>query len=192
MSRLKNYFDIKDENLKWNNKESKLLLKTAVFDVTQQTNVAYSGLQGDYIVLNARDWVIVIPELNDKFLMVKQWRHGAKQLSIEFPGGVIDNGEAPEQAARRELKEETTCTANNLIKLGSINPNPALFSNHVHFFLATDLKFTGTQQLDNDEFINYLEIDKNEVLDLVGTEPFCHALMGTALAFYTKYKKIPI
>lgn len=192
---MSNYFTDDDEKLKWASGEKKLLLKTAVFDVTSSTNTYKNGeqtVQGDYIVLDAPDWVIVIPEIEDKaagqkeFFMVKQWRHGSKCLSVEFPGGVIDKGEAPEEAARRELLEETGCRAGKLVKLGLVNPNPALFSNHVHFFLAQDLECTNTQDLDNDEFVNVIRVPVNQIIDDMGTEQFPHALMSSAMMFYLK------
>ena len=192
---MSNYFTDDDEKLKWNSGEKKLLLKTAVFDVTSSTNT-FTGcekpVQGDYIVLDAPDWVIVIPEIEDKasgqkeFFMVKQWRHGSKCLSVEFPGGVIDKGETPEEAARRELLEETGCHAGKLTKLGQVNPNPALFSNQVHFFLAQDLECTNTQNLDNDEFVNVIRVPVNQIIDDMGTEHFPHALMSSAMMFYLK------
>lgn len=185
------YFTEADEGLKWETKSTKTILSTVVFDVTEQRNRASDGTEGNYVVMNAPDWVIVIPkhhtEQGDTFLMVKQWRHGEKALSVEFPGGVIDAGESPEEAARRELEEETGYKTGKLIKLGSSNPNPALFSNHVHFFLAEDLTPTGIQHLDADEFINYMELPINQVIQGIGTPDFPHALMGTALALYFKY-----
>ena len=193
---MSNYFTDDDEKLKWASGEKKLLLKTAVFDVTSSTNTYKNGeqaVQGDYIVLDAPDWVIVIPEIEDKatgkkeFFMVKQWRHGSKCLSVEFPGGVIDRGEAPEEAARRELLEETGCRAGKLTKLGQVNPNPALFSNHVHFFLAQDLECTNTQNLDNDEFVNVIKVPVADIKKDMGTEQFPHALMSTAMMFYLNY-----
>ena len=169
--------------------EEKTLLKTIVFDVNVHTNEAAGGVKGDYYVMHAPDWVIVIAKKNDKFLMVKQWRHGEKALSVEFPGGVIDKGENPEEAAKRELEEETGYKAGKLIKLGTVNPNPALFSNHVHFFLAQELVTTGKQHLDEDEFINCMELSKEEVLEGMGTPQFPHAIMGTALSLYIKHNK---
>ena len=129
---MKNIFTKEDENLKWETKSQKLLLKTPVFDVMEHHNVSKNNVEGDYIVLDARDWVIVVPLLDDKFIMVKQWRHGEKKLSLEFPGGVIEKDEKPEVAAVRELEEETGYKAGKLTKIGEINPNPALFSNHLH------------------------------------------------------------
>lgn len=185
------YFSKEDENLKWITGEKKSLLKTVVFDVTSSHNTSCAGeVSGDYIVLDARDWAIVIPETENKtFFMVKQWRHGSKSLSVEFPGGVIDEGEEPEAAARRELLEETGCVPGKLIKLGEVNPNPALFSNKVHVYLAEELSMTGTQNLDHDEFVNCMEVPVEQIFKDMGTDQFPHALMSTAMMFYLKYKK---
>lgn len=186
---MNNFFTAEDDKLKWKEGEPKPLLKTVVCTVTSRHNVSSDGVEGDYIIMDAPDWVIVIAEHNDNFLMVKQWRHGEGALSVEFPGGVIDAGEVPETAARRELEEETGYKAGKLIKLGRVNPNPALFSNHVHFYLAQDLTATGKQSLDEDEFINCMELSKEEVLEGMGTEAFPHAIMGMALSLYIKYNK---
>lgn len=177
-----------DENLIWTEKSSKELLKTVVFDVTSRHSVSADGLEGDYIVVNARDWVIVIPDLGDEFIMVKQWRHGEKALSVEFPGGVIDKGENPEHAGRRELVEETGYEAGKMTHLASFNPNPALFSNHVHVYLAEDLKKTSEQHLDEDEYVNCFTMKKEIVFSKMGTSEMPHGLMLSALGLYLARK----
>ena len=184
---MKNYFTAEDDKLKWKEGQPKDLLKSVVCTVTSRHNVSSDGVEGDYIIMNAPDWVIVIAEHKEKFLMVKQWRHGEAALSVEFPGGVIDAGETPETAARRELEEETGFKAGKLTKLGEVNPNPALFNNHVHFYLAQELESTGKQKLDEDEFINCMELTKAEVLEGMGTKQFPHAIMGMALSLYIKH-----
>ena len=173
-----------DEKLMWTEKTKKTLLKTAVFDVTERHSVSSDGTEGDYIVLDAKDWAIVIPVLGDDFLMVKQWRHGEKNLSIEFPGGVIDPGENPADGAERELLEETGYQAGKLTKLGSVNPNPALFSNHVHIFLAEDLEKVSEQDLDEDEYVNCFKMKQTDVLKEIGGSEFPHALMLSAIGLY--------
>lgn len=177
-----------DKDLIWNEQSRKELIKTPVFKVMETESISPDNQKGNYIVIEAKDWCAVIPELDDDFLMVKQWRHGSKCLSIEFPGGVIDAGEEPAEAARRELLEETGYKTDELIYLGSVSPNPALFSNHMHFFLAKKLISTGKQDLDNDEYVNYLRIPKKEVMEKMGSKEYPHALMAVALNFYYQHK----
>ena len=186
---MNSYFSDKDKKLIWKEGPSKSLLKTCVFEVTSRHNTSSTGISGDYIIMNARDWVIVIAKKGEKLLMVKQYRHGEGKLSVEFPGGVIDSDESPEDAAKRELEEETGCIAKKLTRLGCLNPNPALFSNHVFIFLAEDLVETGVQHLDRDEMINVIELTENQVIDGMGTAEFPHALMATAMMLYVKHQR---
>ena len=178
-----------DSNLVWTEGTQKELLKTVVFTVNEIESTAPDSSTGKYIVMDAPDWVIVIPEINGKFLMVKQWRHGNNSLSIEFPGGVINPGEKPEEAARRETEEETGYKAGKLTYLGCANPNPALMRNRVHFVAAENLTGSGIQHLDDDEFVEYMEIPVEEVYAKIGSPEYPHALMMSALLKYKLMKE---
>ena len=125
--------------------------------------------------------------LDGKKVLIIQVKNMKGKKIWTFPKGHIEAGETPRQAALREVLEETGYKAGKLTKLGMVNPNPALFSNHVHFYLAQDLQATGKQCLDEDEFINCIELTKKEVLEGMGTEQFPHAIMGMALSLYIKH-----
>ena len=95
------------EKLKWRITDTKRLLHTPVFDVNEQHEIAATGIEGDYVAMDAPDWAMVVAEYQDSFVLVRQWRHSAECLSLEFPGGVVDDGEDAATAARRELKKQT-------------------------------------------------------------------------------------
>jgi ADP-ribose pyrophosphatase len=189
---------MEEKRLVWNEKERKKILDCNVFSVWESycappeegANGANSG-DGKihtFTVIDTRDWVMVIPVINSpdgkKFVMVWQWRHGSKSLSLEFPGGVFEPGENPEEAAGRELLEETGYKPDKIIKLGEVSPNPAIMANKMHFFLAEGISGDGRQSLDDDEYVDVALIDVNEVINGLGKEPYIHALIGTALALY--------
>ena len=177
------------EKLKWRITGTKRLLHTPVFDVNEQHEIAATGIEGDYVAMDAPDWAMVVAEYQDSFVLVRQWRHSAECLSLEFPGGVVDGGEDAAPAARRELKEETGFEAGKLTHLGTVSPNPALFKNQFHVYLAEDLKQTGAQSLDSDELLTYELMPTDEVIRGYGKGEFAHALMGTALMLYLQHRQ---
>ena len=176
-----------DQDLLWVKIAEKELLHTPVFDVMSLHERSSAGLEGDYVAMVAPDWVMTIPVYQDSFLMVRQWRHALGRVTTEFPGGVKDPGETPEEAAKRELLEETGFLAGRLTHLGSCSPNPALFRNRFHVFLAQELIPNGEQHLDADEFLHCFPVPIGQVLDAYGNDDYAHALMGTALAFYMRH-----
>ena len=96
-----------------------------------------TGNEHDFFGIESVDWVNVVPfTASGEVVLVRQYRHGADRVTLEIPGGMVDAGERPEVAAARELLEETGYRAGQLVPLGSVNPNPALFGNRLHVFAA--------------------------------------------------------
>ncbi|MFQ3547030.1 MAG: NUDIX hydrolase [Termitinemataceae bacterium] len=183
---------MKHEHLIWEEIDRKQVYSCRVFSVRDTRSKAPDGIINTFSVIDAPDWAIVIPIISSgdhpaestRFLMVRQWRHGSQSLSLEFPGGVLEPGESEEAGAQRELMEETGWKAEQITKLGVFNPNPAIMSNRVHVFLAQGLSKAGNQDLDDDEYVDVEQIPVEEVIQGMGTEPYIHALMGSALSLY--------
>jgi len=185
-------------HLIWSEKNRKQIFDCKIFSIWESycksPQFKHSKTQGldklqTFTVIDAKDWAMVVPVIDTpegkKFLMVWQWRHGSQCLSLEFPGGVFEPDEKAEEAAARELYEETGYKTQKIKKIGEFSPNPAIMSNKIHFFLAEDLINTGKQNLDEDEFVEIALVNIEDVLKGIGQAPYVHALMGTALALYS-------
>ncbi len=189
--------DHPEPHLVWNELTRNTLVDTPVFSLVRSRRRAADGREADYYVMDSPDWAnIVACTRNDEgvecFIMVRQFRHGSMRVSLEFPGGVVDPGEDPAAAVARELREETGYEADDVVELGSVNPNPALQGNRCYTFLATSCHHPGRgQDLDENEII---DVELVPVADLVsGTRngEFDHAMMHVALDFYLRTQKRP-
>jgi 8-oxo-dGTP pyrophosphatase MutT (NUDIX family) len=135
--------------------------------------------------MEAKDWAVVVPYVRTQegasFLMVRQYRHGANVVSLEFPGGVVEPGEAPTQAAARELAEETGWVSERILHAGTVFPNPAIQDNRFHVFVALDPKPKVARNLDANEIIDAELVAADEVRRRMGEGELQHALMVSAL-----------
>jgi 8-oxo-dGTP pyrophosphatase MutT (NUDIX family) len=178
------------EELAWKEESRKKVFDCRVFSIYESYCQSPQNELGTFTILDSADWAIVVPLLETpegkKFVMVRQWRHGSQTISLEFPGGVFEPGESPQEAAARELREETGYQPGSIRKLGEFSPNPAIMANKVHFFLAENLVNTGSQNLDADEFVAVELVSVETVCQGMGRPPYVHALMGSALALYLR------
>ena len=155
---------------------NEVLLHTPIFDVVKGEKTE-TGLEP--VLVKAPDWVTVIVEENGKFLTVEQFRYGARRDIVEFTCGMVEPGEDPEAAARRELEEETGIRLPDglrLVKLGETNPNPALMTNTMHYFyinLNGVLYAQVGQKLDEHERLKFGWKDKRRFMFDLADDAHC-------------------
>jgi ADP-ribose pyrophosphatase len=186
-----------DERLIWRERGSRELLSNPIFDVRVSHRTSRSGAAGDFYLLHARDWVNVVPVIRDpsgedRFLMVRQYRHGMGGITLEFPAGILEPGEDPLAAARRELEEETGRGAGRITLLGKVSPNPAFMDNWCWTYLAENLSPPGKSRLDDTEVLDVHEVPVREVMEGVGKGELVNSLVMVALLWYIRRGPVTI
>ena len=102
---------------------------------------------------------------DNKMILTKQYRHPLRKLIYDLPAGGMKEGETPEQAALRELEEETGYTAEKLEWIGRFNWNPSNMSGTVEIFFTKSLKHKSS--FDTDEIANVELMDFDKVVEKV-------------------------
>jgi 8-oxo-dGTP pyrophosphatase MutT (NUDIX family) len=131
------------------------------------------------VTIDSPNWVNIIPITpSNKIVFVEQLRYGVDKKTLEIPGGMVDCGESSSQSATRELMEETSYQPEKVIKLGTISPNPALFSNHVTSYVAYGVKKIPYDH--TEENITTKLISRFNVNELIRNGHINHALVIAA------------
>jgi 8-oxo-dGTP pyrophosphatase MutT (NUDIX family) len=129
--------------------------------------------------------VNIIPITSDnQVVMVRQFRHGSKEVTLEIPGGLLDDGDTPLDAAKRELLEETGYQSDDWKEIGVVSPNPAIFSNRCYTFLAKDVKKVRDPAPDQTEDIEVVLNPLKDIPQMVLNGEIDHALVITAFFWY--------
>ena len=136
----------------------------------------------DFFVINAPDWVNVIALTPDhQVVLVRQFRYGINDFSLEIPGGIIDAGEDPVAAGLRELREESGYVGEGARLLGTVHPNPAMQSNRCHLVLVENARASAELEWDADEEFEILTRPVDEVYALARNGGITHAMVLDAL-----------
>lgn len=167
----------------WVRKNLSQIADCRVFSVHESTSVSpRTDEEHQFYVINSVDWVNVVPVTSaNEVVCIRQFRHGSEKITLEIPGGMVDPGEDPIVAAARECQEETGFASSELMALGVLNPNPALFPNQLHTFVAPNAKPVADVSNTSTEHTEVQLIPMEQLSDLLVSGEIDHALVAATL-----------
>ncbi len=160
-----------------------------------RTDLARSPRTGKvhpFFILESSSWVNVIPITpNNEVVLVRQYRHGIQDLTLEIPGGVVDGDDTPGSTAERELLEETGYRPEKMTLLGYVHPNPAIQNNRCYTYVAQGSFRAGGQALDDQEDIEVILKPLGRIPSLIRDGNITHALVLAAFyRFFMEYRSL--
>ena len=164
--------------------KTETLLQGRVFTIRRDLVRTPDGRESKYDIIEHGGSVLIVPiDQDGNLLFVRQYRHAAGLELLELPAGTLDEGEAPEVCAAREIREETGFSAGRLEEIGKFYLAPGYSSEYMHVFLARDLKPDPLQH-DEDEFLTLETIPLAKALEMAerGEVPDAKSLAGLFFA----------
>lgn len=175
------------ENRKWKVLKSEKLLNRGTWMNlrVEQVQLPSGSIVPEWFILEFPDWVNVIAITKDgDFVMEDQYRHAIGQTHFELVAGVIDPGETPLEAAKRELSEETGYGGGEWSLFMQISANPTNHTNISYTFLATGVEKLSEQHQESTEDIHVDIFTRDEVRQLLDTGQIIQALHAAPLWKY--------
>lgn len=155
--------------MKWEVIKSEIVMENEFFKIHKDKCKKTDGsIVEDYYTID-RPKVAVIAAITDKneYVLVKQYRHPVKSIDIELPAGYIEENENIEQAAHRELLEETGYEVETMEEIHEVYSSAGLMSNNIHFFVGKNAKKVAEPKLDENEEIEVLVTPKKDLINLL-------------------------
>jgi ADP-ribose pyrophosphatase len=152
-----------------------------------------NGNEADFAIVRHPGASAVIPYLSDpagddpQILLLRQYRYAAGGYLYEVPAGRLDEGESPLECARRELREETGCTATSVEELCEMYMTPGYTDEKIHFFIATGIT-TGEAEREADEFAETVVLSLSRALAMVQQGEIVDAKTAVALLFSAGFR----
>ncbi|MFA7335892.1 MAG: NUDIX hydrolase [Candidatus Obscuribacterales bacterium] len=156
--------------------------------ISQRTTAGISETH-DFYVFKPTDWVNVIAVTPDyQVVLIEQYRHGIEQVTLEIPGGMIDEADGGSLiAGQRELLEETGCSGDDLVFLGRNHPNPAIQSNICDTYLSLNVKQIQVPSFDGTEEVAIRLVPIKDIPRLIKNGMITHALVIVAFHYLQQY-----
>jgi 8-oxo-dGTP pyrophosphatase MutT (NUDIX family) len=177
---------------KWDIIRSERLNSYRIFSTRKDISLSpVTGKDHDFYVIEAPDWINVVPITpHGELVLIKQYRHGIKSPTLEIPGGMVDPGETPLEAAKRELLEETGYASDDWLCIGRVHPNPAIQDNTCYTFLARGVRRVQEPRFDGTEDIASLLIPVQDMHRLVSEGKITHSLVISAFYLYHLHEQL--
>lgn len=169
--------------------EEKEVFKCCRFNVVERHFERDDGVKYGRFSVNPGDAVIVLPVTKDnEIIFIEQMRETVGKVCLELPAGMIDEGEKPAVAAKRELEEETGFIANDIELMLDGYPSAGYTSEKMYIYIAKDLEEGKVHLDDTEEILSVRKIPIEEVMELVAENYFDEVNVVVAiLMFYQKY-----
>ncbi|HJQ28472.1 MAG TPA: NUDIX hydrolase [Rubrobacter sp.] len=153
----------------WARLGSERLIETPYFSLrSDRLRLPDGGIKDPYYVIERPDAAIIFPlTAGGEVILVRQYRPPLEGMELGLPAGLVEEGEDPEAAARRELSEETGYTGGEWEPLGSLASSPSLKNNWAYLFLARGVEETTEPDPDEHELVEVVRVPVVELLDLV-------------------------
>jgi 8-oxo-dGTP pyrophosphatase MutT (NUDIX family) len=153
----------------WKRLGSERLMETQYFSLrSDRLRLPDGGIKDPYYVIERPDAAIIFPlTAGGEVVLVSQYRPPLDMVELGLPAGLVEDGERPEAAARRELSEETGYTGGEWEPLGSLASSPSLKNNWAHLFLARSVEETAALDPDEHELVEVVRVPLKELLGLV-------------------------
>ena len=175
---------------KWKILDSEYLLRHQYMTLRKDIVELNNGhVINDYFVIEKANWINVIAITDEgKFVFERQYRHGAGLVNYELPAGIIEEGEEPIAAAKRELLEETGYSGGEWIEYNRAYPNPSSMTNMNFTFLAKGVRKATAQNLEVTENIEVLLLSIEDVKNLLETNKIIEGIQQAPLWRYITEK----
>jgi ADP-ribose pyrophosphatase len=171
---------------RWKRVHSKTIGTFRIFSIREDRyQLPRDDQEAPFYILESNDWVNVIPVTEkEEVVLIRQFRFGIEEVTLEIPGGIVDSGYTPLEAGQKELLEETGFQSNEWEYLGVVHPNPAFLNNRCHSFLARDVKKIAEIKPEESEEIEVLQVPYREIKGLIGRGIISHSLVICAFHLY--------